>query len=72
MERKYAAIFLDNGNCEAWWILHDKPLSAGYRSGFTSRNIQELVDVITSKGYHVTLYRVVNPEFHVKNETGEG
>ena len=64
MDRRHATVFLDNGNCEAYWVLHDAPIGGGYRSGFTERNIGELVQLLTGRGYFVQLFRVSNPTNH--------
>lgn len=59
-DRKYATIFLDDGNCHAMVYLKT---GVEHCDGITERNILELVKVVTDRGYHVTLYRIANPKF---------
>lgn len=71
--RKYVKLFLDDGNCTVY-VIGQEPASSERPQGFmwaehimgiTERNIGEFVAALTAKGYHVTLYRVGTPEFHV-------
>lgn len=64
-ERKYASIYLDDGNCSALLVTKE---DHSYHSGITEKNVDKLVSICTGKGYHTTLYRVGNPEYFVEKE----
>ena len=68
-ERKYASIYLDDGNCSALLVTSD---DHSYHNGITERNVNKLVEICTRGGYHVTLYRVGNPEYFAEKENVHG
>lgn len=74
MRTGYVKLFLDHGNCTVHCI-GQKPASEdrpnGFfwgevLTGFTEKNIMLLVEKLTRDGFHVTLYRVGQPEFYIQ------
>ena len=68
-KRKYATIYLDEGYFYARWCLDDQHWDG--RMGFTENNILQLVKVLTDRGYHVTLFRVSNPQYFAETKPDE-
>lgn len=63
-DRKYATIYLNDGWCNACVVTDTE---TAMLSGFTEKNIHQLVAVLSEKSYHVTLYRVDSPEYFEEN-----
>ena len=68
--RKYATIFHNEGDTQVWIVTSGSD-QVVRRDGISDKNIGELVKAISTKGYHVTLYKVAKPVFFAENSDEE-